>query len=483
MLALRRLGLAAVFLGAAQGVHGQYLGRQYWQDPYRSDSKTSASPGSFWTPSTQLPEVVRPPVAADAPQAGAPMTLPELTEYALRNNPRSREAWLAARAAAAGVGIEQAAMLPQVAGLYTATRFQQVSAISGAVVPWQTRWGPSISLSYLLYDFGARRSQIDAAQFRLLAANLTQNRVLQDVVFQVEQAYYQLVGTEALVRVNEQTLQNLKTAYDAAQRRRESGLATAADVYRAETQVAQAQLTLARSRGDLEKVRGALAAAAGLPVNGSLRIAPLTSTAPETQDVVASLADMLERAKQGRPDLIAAEAQARASRAAAQAASSATKPAIEVAGSAGRVIFPDNRPVVPTYNIALNLRIPVFTGFRDTYTVRQAEAVAQQAEAARDRLYQQTELEVWQAYYDLQTAASAITTTGTQVKSAQQTAEATLARYRAGFGSLLDLITAQLDESNARVQQVQSYLDWYTAVSRLNFSVGFGELMTAGDKK
>ncbi|MGE5523413.1 MAG: TolC family protein [Rhodospirillaceae bacterium] len=478
MLALRRLGFAVAILGAAQSAHGQYL----WQDPYKNDSKVAPAPGSFWTPTVELPAITRPPSAAPAPSAAGALTLPELTEYALRNNPRTREAWLAARAAAAGVSIERADLLPQISGLYNVTRLQQASATTGTVVPWQTRWGPSISFSYLLFDFGARSAQVDAAQYRLLAANLSQNRVLQDVVFQVEQAYYRLIGTDALVKVNEQTLQNLKTAYDAAQRRRESGLATAADVYRAETQVAQAQVNLTRTRGELEKARGLLANAAGLPVNGSLRIAPITG-APHTDEITSSVADLLERAKQTRPDLVAAEAQARASRATAQAVSKATLPSIEVTGSAGRVIFPDNRPVVPTYNIGLNLRIPLFTGFRDTYSVRQAEAQAAQAEAARDRLYHQTELDVWQAYYDLQTAASEIASTATQVKSAEQTSHATLARYQAGFGTLLDLITAQLDESNAKVQQVQSYLDWYTAVSRLNFSVGLNDLMMAGDKK
>ena len=66
-----------------------------------------------------------------------------------------------------------------------------------------------------------------------------------------------------LVRVNELSLKNLETALDAARRRRESGLATVADVYRAETQVAQAQLNLTRSRGELEKARGQLATVVG----------------------------------------------------------------------------------------------------------------------------------------------------------------------------------------------------------------------------
>jgi len=116
--------------------------------------------------------------------------------------------------------------------------------------------------------------------------------------------------------------------------------------------------------------------------------------------------------------------------------------------------------------------IPLFTGFNRTYTVRQAEAKAALAEASRDALSRQTELEVWQSYYDVQTAASGVSTTAVQLRAAQQTAEATLARYEAGFGSLLDLVTAQVDESNARVQRIQSFLDWFTAVARLNFSIG-----------
>jgi outer membrane protein TolC len=39
-------------------------------------------------------------------------------------------------------------------------------------------------------------------------------------------------------------------------------------------------------------------------------------------------------------------------------------------------------------------------------------------------------------------------------------------------GSLLDFITAQLDDTNARVQEIQSYLDWYSSLARLNFALG-----------
>jgi outer membrane protein TolC len=162
----------------------------------------------------------------------------------------------------------------------------------------------------------------------------------------------------------------------------------------------------------------------------------------------------------------------RVARAQADAAAREGFPTIIVNASTGRTFFPHDRPFADSNSIALNLSIPIFTGFNHTYSVRQAEARAAQAEATRDVLNRQTELEVWQSYYDVQTAAGGVSTTEVQLRAAQQTAEATLARYRGGFGSLLDLITAQVEESNARVQRIQSYLDWFTAVARLNYAIG-----------
>ena len=423
-----------------------------------------------------LPAVTMPVVTGALPRNPL-LSLPELTEFALRNNPRTRQAWLAARAAAAGVAIEKADLLPQISGTYAMIRSQQV-ANAGNIVPWQTRFGPSVSLSYVLFDFGVRGYQVESSEYRLLAANLSHNRVLQDVIFQVEQAYYRLIGNDALVRINSQSLNNAKTALEAAQKRRESGLATVADVYRAETLVAQSQLNLTRSSGELEKSRGQLASVVGLPVNAAISVQPLQQP-PQITEMTTGISDLLEKAKASRPDLVAAEAQVRAAEANAKAVARAGLPTIEVTGGGGHTLFNDNRAAASNYSIGLAVRIPIFTGFRDTYSARLAQVQAETAAANRDVLFRQTEVEVWQGYYDLKTTTSSISSTQAQVRSAEQTSQATLARYQSGFGSILDLITAQQDESNARVQQIQSYLDWFTTLARLQVAVGASDLLKA----
>jgi len=431
-----------------------------------------------------LPPVAAPGAASETLSGDKALTLPELTEFALRNNPRTRQAWYAARAAAAGLGVTLGDDLPTVAGGYSVARTRPISGTNPANnVIWLNRWGPQISFNYVIYDFGGGDAKVESAEYRLLAANLTQNRVLQEVIFQVEQAYYLLIGVEALVRVNEQSLKNIETSLDAARRRRESGLATVADVYRTETQVAQAQLTLTRSRGEFEKARGQLSTVVGLPITSSLRVQAL-SAPPQTTQSVGAINEYLERVKSIRPDLVAAEAQARAARASAVAASKAGLPSIEINGlsqfsnwSKNTYFRDPDRPGTHAHSLTLNVRIPIFSGFKDTYQIRQAEALARQAEATRDVLYRQTQLEVWQSYYDLQTVTGSIKSTEALVRSAEQTAQATLARYQSGFGTILDLITAQQDEANARTQRIQSYLDWYTVLARLHLAVGASDLI------
>lgn len=448
------------------------------------DQRIAPAPNKRWEPTQALPTVTV-PEAAGAIADGKALTLPELTEFALQNNPRTRQAWFAARAAAASLGVTMGDALPQVAGAYQVARTRPISNTNPTNnVIWLNRWGPQISFSYVLYDFGGLEARVDAAEYRLLAANLAQNRVLQELVFQVEQAYYQLIGIEALVRVNEQSLKNVETLLDAVRRRRESGLATVADVYRTETQVAQSQLVLTRSRGEFEKARGQLSTVVGLSINSSIRVQALAAP-PQPTVAVSAINDYLERAKSIRPDLVAAEAQARAARATALAASKAGLPTIEINGASQfsnwskNTFFHDpDRGGTHAHALTLNVRIPLFSGFKDTYQVRQSEALAQQAEAARDAFYRQTQLEVWQSYYDLQTVSGSIKSTEALVRSAEQTAQATLARYQSGFGTILDLITAQQDETNARTQRVQSYLDWYTVLARLHLAVGATDLMT-----
>ena len=142
-------------LGCASGGWSQ---QQFWNDPFKTDAKVTPAPGVEWQPRNALPSVPAPPVTPP-PATAAPLTLAELTEYALRNNPRARQAWFAARAAAAGVGDRRSrSSCRRSRPNYALARIRPISGTTGQLSPWQTRYGPSVTLTLHALRSRARRS-------------------------------------------------------------------------------------------------------------------------------------------------------------------------------------------------------------------------------------------------------------------------------------------------------------------------------------
>lgn len=278
------------------------------EDPYETERLIPPTPFSRWTPEEKIEVPV--PVLNVAPDMSSVMTLAQLTDLALRNNPRTRQAWAAARAEAAQYGIAQSASSPRIDAVINANRARVISGTSGSSTHEQNRYGPGVTLSYVLFDFGARAAEVEAQSFRVLAASLTQNRVLQEVVLQVEQAYFRLIGVEQLVRAGMLALKSAEATLDAARRRHQAGLATIGDVFRSETAVAQATLNLRRTQGEVSKGRGQLAIACGVPVSTVLKIEPWGPQLP-VLEMKETLATMLKHASAARPDVAAAEPRAR----------------------------------------------------------------------------------------------------------------------------------------------------------------------------
>ena len=441
-------------------------------DPFNTEALTSPQPGIIWRAPALLDLNDAEPKTPLLP-SGA-LSLAELTDLALLNNPTSREAWFAARADAAAVGTSQSALLPSLDATLSITKGKSTSNNSTANTQSNsgTRFSPGLGLSYVLFDFGARSATEQAARYALLATNLNQNRTLQSIVLRVEQAYYQLMGSSLIIEAAREAFTNTQTSSDAANAKRKAGLATIGEVYQADTALGQARLQLARVQGEANKFKGELAIAIGLPVNSVLNLAPLPPQ-PPLKEIKQNVDRYLAQAKLQRPDILAAEAQTRSARARVDAVTAQGKPNVELAANIGATYNSgDSGNIARSNNIGVNVRIPLFNGFRTEYTIREAQARLDQLQATHERVAQQVELDVWKAYYDLETSVIAIDSARALLKSARQSREVAQARYRAGVGTLLDLLSAQTAEANARVENIQSELGWYSALSRLNNAIG-----------
>ena len=437
----------------------------------------SPAPEKPWTPPPGQRKVVtatdtsaRAAVPPDLSDRIQRLTLPDIVELGLRNNPETRLAWANAEAAAAAYGSARGEWLPTIDGDVSAQRIKTVAS-AGRVSVEQSVLAPSATLSYLLLDFGGRTGRVSGAKQRLLAAGFTHNAAIQDAVLLIEVSYFQYLATRSLLEAQRTTLAEAQANLQAAEERRRVGLATIADVLQARTAASQAQLDLQSTEGNLQTTRGALALALGLPANLPYDVDSSAAAVP-----VAALADsvnaLIASALEGRPDLAAAEAEARAAQAAIGELRSDLLPSLQFSATGGRTYATTIPNGANSYNLTLGLSIPIFNGFSRQYDLKGAQYLAEAARARSQSLRQQVVFQVFSAYYALQTATRRVHTTEVLIGSAEQSNEVALARYKAGVGTVLDLLASQSALASARAQRVDARLAWSVSLAQLAHDAG-----------
>lgn len=398
------------------------------------------------------------------------LTLADVVDLALRNNPATRASWAQARASADLLGAARGQYFPTISAAATASRIQS-PATTVRPAGTRTEYAPSVTLNYLLLDFGGRSGSVERARQSLFAASLTHNATLQNTVLQAEAAYFTYMATLALVGAEQSAIAEAKENLTAAQQRFKVGLATIADVLQAKTALSQEQLNLETTQGNLQAARGGLAAALGLPANLPFDLAPLPAAIP-VGTISQSVDSVINAALRNRPDLAAARAQAAAAAAGIRVARSAELPSLTLGSNAGRTYSTPQVFAGPSYNVTLGLSVPIFNGFSHQYDVAAASAQAEAIAALADQTRQNVVTQVFVSYYALQTAEQRVSTADELLASATQSVQVAAGRYREGVGSILDLLTAQTALASARAQQVQSRWQWYTSLAQLARDAG-----------
>ncbi len=393
-----------------------------------------------------------------------PLTLASAIDIALKNNPQTRTTYLQARAAEAALGSAKSAYLPEIDLNASLARTRTASQTA------TTSFSPSVALSYLLFDFGGREAEVEQARQTLAAANLFHDQAIQDVILRVEQTYYDYLDAKALLAAQEATVRERRTSLDAADARHLAGVATIADVLQARTALSQAELNREALEGQLRTIEGTLATVLGSPVTTTYEFGdlPLEVASP---GIVGKIEELITKATSERPALAAARAEAERAHARVHQIRTQGLPSVVLNGSAGRSIITGGRDYTP-YSAVIAMRFPLFTGFRNTYDIREAQAEADLAKENVRSLEQQIGLQVWTSYYALQTATKRLTTSRDLLTSAQQSADVARDRYKEGVGNILDVLTAETALESARAQEVQARADWFIAVAQLAHDTG-----------
>lgn len=440
----------------------------------RLTARTSPSPSAAWTPPPGAPAPAAPPAPVAVPPAldGARQhwTLADLVDLGLGNNMQTRLAWGAARSASAALGAAQAGYYPKL-GVSANAAKTKGSAVGGRFVFDYSSLTPTAGLTWLLFDFGGRGGLNEEARQALAAANWSQNTAIQNVVLQVEQAYYQYLAAKALLQAQETSRAEAAKNLEAAEARHAAGVATLADTLQAKTALSRVQLGLISAQGLVQTLKGILASAIGLPANASFEVSDGLISSLPVEESAATVEGIIAQAQQHRPDLSAARALAQRAEAHVKTVRSDGLPTLNFTGSLGRVYY--STPAQSnSLSAAVLLDVPLFRGFANQYQVLLAQSEAENARAQVRKAEQDVTLQVWTSYYGVRTATQSVKTAQDLFDSAKQSYDVALAGYKQGVGSILDLLSAQSALENGRQQTVQARVQWLTALVQLAHDTG-----------
>ena len=407
------------------------------------------------------------------PVSPAILTLEQAETTALANQPRLLAAQLRARAYTRRIVETRSGYMPQVAFNATGVRVADTGTSTAAgnitTSAISDRFAYGGNLAQLVTDFGRTSALVSSARATADAqsdiATLTRAQVRLNVI----EAYYRVLGSEAVLRAAEAAKTNRQLISRRLSTLADNELRSTLDVNFAKVLESEADLAVVRAVSTVAQQRVRLSTAMGTstPVTAQLTEPP---TPPDSLPPNAE--SYMKTAEEYRADLNAAKAQQLAANKFALSERRMSYPTLNILAAAGQVPFHDHTLHDDYAAAGFNLNIPVFNG--GLFAARREEAELEAS--ARTRDVQEIQLQVteqvrdaWyqadEAYRSLDVAARLVTQSKEALRLAQD-------RYEAALGSIVELNEAQLNETSAEITNADSTYTYLLRRAELDFAAG-----------
>jgi outer membrane protein TolC len=432
----------------------------------------------------------------ELPEQEEPYSLGELIDIALRNNVQTKITWAQARSAAATYGQSQSQFFPAFSGDFFYQRARQPSFNSnlgaapvGTVTTpgnpnsssqlnkitvqdfYYSIWGPQLSISYLIYDFGTLRATSEASRQALYNADWTHNDAILTLLQTIMTDFYSYLYQKQLLKADLANVETAQLTLDAAQTGFDTGVRDVSDVLQATTQLLQNQTTWVGQQQNVENSYATMLNDMGLPANMKLKTQEMPTTLPEN-DIVPPLDTLIEVAMQNRPDLLASEANLRSKAQSLSAAKRQWLPQLNYSFDLGKDYY--NNGLHDKYNFTstFTVSMPLFQGF----FYRNAIKIAQANKKAAEEQLKQTELqmikEVTTYHFNVRVAFDTLKYATAFLEAAKEQYVVALSQYKQGTNTILNVVSAQSSLADARAQQANAFQLWYTSLANLAYSTG-----------
>lgn len=403
----------------------------------------------------------------------AKLGLSELIEIGLCNNPTLNRGYMEVKSFEAAYGQSQSDYLPSLTA--TGTLEDSYSKTQSQRSFKSDPYNGNVALSWLIYDFGGRSARAERAKNYLESTQFTYNALLHDTVLSINSAYFGLLSSQEVLKSAKTSEASFKKSYEESSRKYELGLAALSDKLLAKTSYEQSRLVVVQAQNDVQVNQGTLAILLNISPSVSFNLArpPKDKNFTKLETGQMTVEEMMTLALKMRPEIKSRQKEIMAARENINVAKAASKPSVSFGAKGG---YEDSwkygNPYQYGSSVGVNLSVPLFTGFSDTYHIAQAKYQYNQAKFTALGVTDTVKNEVWTAYHAYEMAVSSYDISKRALESAVENERVAFASYQVGRGNILNLLTAGSQLSSARKEVILAYYAVLTGKANLYRAIG-----------
>jgi outer membrane protein len=417
------------------------------------------------------------------PVSGSTMQLTraQAEQLAIKNNPRISVGKLLGLAQHQVYRETRSAELPNFNGAMSAVDANEGSRIgAGSLTASRLleHAGAGVTVSQLVTDFGRTINLVSSSKLLAKAAEANGLATTEDIVLATDQAFYNALQAQALLKVAQQTVTTRQSVETQVDELAKSKLKSNLDLSFAQVNLSQAKLLQLDAQNNVDSTIAALTAILGFDKKVDYTLTDDTSIAPAPP---ADVDVLITTALQQRPDLQALTFDQQAAEKFRRAQRDLLLPTVSALGIAGVTpVRPDcfggcfpNYFVSSWYGaVGVNMNVPIFNGFLFTAQASEANFRAKAAAENTRDLRDSVVRDVRTAWLATNTAFQRVGVAEELAKQADLSLSLAQSRYKLGLGSIVELSQAQLQQTDAAIGYVNAQYQYRLSLSTLNFEIG-----------
>jgi outer membrane protein len=416
------------------------------------------------------------PAAFGQPANTVHLTLAQAENLAIQHHPQLLAEQNLASAFGQQVVEAKAAYYPTLAGDATRSAGNQ-QARSGAGMLAMSRLfdrvGTGISVNQLVTDSGRTSNLVASARFRSDAAQKDYQATRYDILLRVNQAYYQVLRSQATIKVARQTVDARQLVLDQVTALANNKLRSQLDVTFADVSVSQAKLLLIEAQNQEQEAFAELTRAIGAETNAAytLEEQPLPPSPPPDAEA------LIAQALNNRPEVASLRLERDAAYRFERAERDLKFPTVSLIAVGGYIPYVDQitlpRVIPGEYGgAAVNVHIPVFNGHLFSARREEAHFRAMEADQHVRDLEQAVARDVRSAWATATTAYQRLAVVEQLLRQATLSLDLAQGRYQLSLSSIVELTQAQLNVTQAEIESLSAKYNYQSQYAALQYALG-----------